>query len=82
MNKVVVKSLIGQNVESLGAYVDYSDFCKMQREYEEQIEKMKCCENCTHSTLNECDNLVCELNQFKFPEDYPCINYSKWKLAE
>lgn len=51
-------------------------------ELKQQIEKMKCCENCTHSTLNECDNLVCELNQFKFPEDYPCINYSKWECVE
>lgn len=41
MNKIVVKSLMGQNGESLGAYVDYGDFCKMQSEYETQIEELK-----------------------------------------
>lgn len=48
----------------------------------EQIEKMKCCQNCTHSILNECDNLVCELNWFNLRIDYPCVNYSKWELKE
>ncbi|MCQ2086508.1 MAG: hypothetical protein MJZ37_00330 [Bacilli bacterium] len=74
MNKVVIKSLIGQNGESLGAYVDYGDFCKMQREYEEQIEKMKpyCKELCknyikTEFMGNDCYNGVCR-------------NCDKWEL--
>lgn len=81
MNKIVVKSLVGQNGESLGAYVDYGDFCKMQSEYEEQIEKLKCCGNCKKQ------NTCIKHNNFFYPEmtnpiNYGCDNLSKWELAE
>lgn len=75
MNKIVVKSLVGQNGESLGSYVDYGDFCKMQSEYEEQIEKMKCCGNCKHFKY------VCDLSEAK---QYNCHTKGRmhWELAE
>lgn len=41
MSKVEVISLVGQNGKSFGKYVDYGDFCKMQNEYETQIEHLK-----------------------------------------
>lgn len=107
MNKIVVKSLVGQNGESLGAYVDYGDFCKMQSEYEEQIEKlkerikevendsnncelwsymkikpleeqiekMKCCENCNKYRKAKCT----EDNMFYARTTRQCKD---WELAE
>jgi len=44
---------------------------KVEKQLREQIEKMKCCENCTENRFkplsHECDN---------------CINYCNWKLKE
>lgn len=80
MNKIIVKRLIGQNGESFGAYVDYNDFCKMKREYEEQIKKMKCGENCKHSynvNTGGCYDMKCRLTYCD------CINCDdKWELAK
>lgn len=79
MNKIVVKSLVGQNGESLGAYVDYGDFCKMQSEYEEQIKKMKCCENCKHLGIyfdEETETIQGCIYQNE------CHNYDKWELED
>lgn len=39
--KIEVTKSIDQNGKVIRAYVDYGDFCKMQSEYEEQIDKMK-----------------------------------------
>ena len=44
-------------------------------ELEEQIEKMKCCENCKHPYWNaetEAEETVCD----------NCVNNSNWELAE
>ena len=41
---------------------------KVEKQLREQIEKMKCCDNCTHS-YDDCEML-------------PCRNMSHWKLQE
>lgn len=42
-------------------------------QFKQQIEKMKCCNNCKHSYHDRYHTLQCLCN---------CINFDKWELAE
>lgn len=41
MSKIEVLKLVNPNGEVMGAYVTYSDFCKMQYEYEDKINRIR-----------------------------------------
>lgn len=46
---------------------------KENKQLKQQIEKMKCCENCRHSYHDRYHTLQCRYN---------CLNFDKWELAE
>lgn len=52
----------------------------------EQIEKMKCCSNCSNFNSGNCKfslRIKNDVTTFvKMHEDFFCVNYDKWKLAE
>ena len=71
MNKIEVLKLVNQNGEEIGAYVAYSDFCKMQGEYESMIDSLKNCRNCEPEyDYEESDYCV------------GCRNKSKWEMKK
>ena len=49
--------------------------CKENAELKEQIEKMKCCENCRHYSRTYGDYYSCDSYQ-------SCISLSNWSLAD
>ena len=46
---------------------------KENKQLKQQIEKMKCCENCRHSYHDRYHTLQCRYN---------CLNFDKWEIAE
>ena len=56
------------------------------REKDEQIKKMKRCGNCSNFNSGNCKfslKLKDDVTTFvKMHEDFFCVNYDKWKLAE
>ena len=53
-----------------------NSFRKKISELKEQIEKMKCCENCKHY-YNQNGDTWCEL-----PKDVDCTDFDNWELEE
>lgn len=41
MNKIEVLALVNQNNESMGRFVKYEDYCKLQSDYDEVIQLLK-----------------------------------------
>lgn len=82
MSKIEVLKLVNQNGEEMGAYVTYSDFCKMQSEYESMIDSMKNCVNCAnHSWIDDISGITvytCDLrnNDVIGQPECPC---DKWR---
>ena len=46
---------------------------KENKQLKQQIEKMKCCENCRHSYHDRYHTLQCRYN---------CLNFDKWEITE
>lgn len=71
MTKIEVLKLVNQNGEEMGAYVAYSDFCKMQSKYESMVDSLKNCKNCEHEYDYE-DSDYC----------VGCKDKSKWEMKK
>ena len=68
----------GLGCETCQIHLEYMRLNDKIRELEQQIEKMKCCENCKHKK-NEVDR--CELLMYTMNACL-CKNFDKWEIKE
>ena len=83
--KVTCENFQRQRIDCCGKWVSYKDYIT---ELEQQIEKMKCPQNCRYGSISVwCDNSIsidCEKEKFLHEENWCdfCKNCKKWEIKE